>query len=81
VAVVTSNTPALREVTGGAASTADPDDPQAIAAAMERLLSDDARRRALAAQGLEVAAKHRWDTSAKAFLGACRRFFAGNPST
>jgi hypothetical protein len=35
----------------------------------------------LAAAGLAVAAEHRWSTSAKALLGAFRRFFAGNPST
>jgi hypothetical protein len=45
------------------------------------LLVDAGLRRRLVALGLEVAARHRWDTAAKALLGAFRRFFAGNPST
>ncbi len=77
VAVVTSNTTALAEVTEGAALTADPSDPKAIAGAIEQLLFDGALRRRLCAAGLAVAAKHRWDTSAKALLSAYRRFFAG----
>ena len=77
VAVVTSNTTALAEVAEGAALTVDPNDPKAIAGAIERLLFDGALRRRLSAAGLEIAAKHRWDTSAKALLAAYRRFFAG----
>jgi glycosyltransferase involved in cell wall biosynthesis len=77
VAVATSNTAALAGVTEGAAVTADPADPKAIAAAIEQLLFDGALRRRLSAAGLEIAAKHRWDTSAKALLAAYRRFFAG----
>jgi glycosyltransferase involved in cell wall biosynthesis len=81
VAVVTSDTPALAEVTAGAALMVDPGDPAAIAAAIERLLFDGALRRKQSAHGLEVAAKHRWDTAAKALLGAYRRFFAGHMAT
>ena len=77
VPVVTSDTTALVEVAGGAALTASPDDPKAIAAAIEQLLFDANLRRRLSAQGLEVAARHRWDTAAKNLLGAFRRFFAG----
>ena len=77
VPVVTSATTALVEVAGGAALTVDPDDPQALAGAIETLLYDASLRKRLAAQGLEVAARHRWDTAAKALLGAFRRFFAG----
>ena len=79
VAVVTSDTTALAEVAGGAALTADPNDPKAIAGAIEQLLFDGALRRRLSAQGLDVAARHRWDTSAKALLGGFRRFFAAQP--
>ena len=77
VPVVTSHTTALVEVAAGAALTVDPDDPQGMADAIERLLFDAGLRRRLVSQGLEVAAKHRWDTAAKALLGAFRRFFAG----
>ena len=79
VAVVTSDTTALAEIAGGAALTADPHDPKAIAGAIEQLLFDGALRRRLSAQGLDVAARHRWDTSAKALLGGFRRFFAAQP--
>ena len=81
VAVVTSDTTALVEVAAGAALAVDPHDPAKIAAAIEQLLFDGALRKRLSAAGLAVAAEHRWSTSAKALLGAFRRFFAGNPST
>jgi glycosyltransferase involved in cell wall biosynthesis len=77
VPVVMSATPALMEVAAGAALTADPADPKAIADAIERLLFDAALHRRLSAQGLEASARHRWDTAAKALLGAFRRFLAG----
>lgn len=77
VPVVTSATTALVEVAAGAALTVDPADPQAIAGAIETLLYDASLRRKLAAQGLEVAARHRWDVAARNLLGAFRRFFAG----
>jgi glycosyltransferase involved in cell wall biosynthesis len=79
VAVVTSDTTALAEIATGAALVADPADPRAIAAAIERVLHDGALRRALANDGLAVAAMHRWDTSAKTLLAACRRHFAAHP--
>ena len=77
VPVVTSATTALVEVAGGAALTVDPADPAAIAGAIETLLYDASLRRKLASQGLEVAARHRWDVAARNLLGAFRRFFAG----
>ena len=77
VPVVTSSTTALVEVAAGAALTADPGDPKAIADAIEQLLSDAALHRRLSTLGLEASARHRWDTAAKALLGAFRRFFAG----
>jgi glycosyltransferase involved in cell wall biosynthesis len=77
VPVVTSSTTALVEVAAGAALTADPDDPKAIADAIEQLLFDAALHRRLSALGVQASARHRWDTAAKAQLGAFRRFFAG----
>jgi glycosyltransferase involved in cell wall biosynthesis len=77
VPVVTSDTTALAEIAAGAALTAAPDDPQAIAAAIGRLLADGALRARLAARGLEAAAAHRWESSARSLLGAFGRFFAG----
>jgi len=79
VPVVTSNAPALVGLASGAASIVEPDNPKAIAGAIEQLLFDAGLRRRLSALGIEVAARHRWDTAAKALLGAFRRFFAGRP--
>ena len=79
VAVVTSDTTALAELAAGAALAADPHDPKAIAAAIERLLVDDELRRKLVAAGLAVAATHRWDGAAKALLAAFKRHFAAHP--
>jgi glycosyltransferase involved in cell wall biosynthesis len=81
VAVVTSGTTALAEIADGAALAVDPDDPTAIAQAVERLRFDGALRRQLSARGLEVAARHRWDTSAKALLAAFKRHLASVPRT
>lgn len=78
VPVVTSNQTAVPEVAGGAALTADPHEPSAISGAIEQLLFDAKLRRRLSAAGLEVAARHRWDTAAKALLGAFRRHFAAD---
>ena len=77
VPVVMSGTTALVEVAAGAALVADPDDPKAIADAIERLIADAELRRRLSTLGVEAAARHRWDTAAKALLGAFRRFLAG----
>jgi hypothetical protein len=67
----------MAELSAGAALAVNPDDPLAITQALERLLYDPMLRRRLAARGLEVAAGRRWDSPAKALLGAYRRFFAG----
>jgi glycosyltransferase involved in cell wall biosynthesis len=77
VPVVMSGTTALAEVAAGAALVADPDDPKAIAAAIERLLADTELHRRLSTLGIEAATRHRWDTAAKALLRAFRRFLAG----
>ena len=79
VAVVTSDTTALAEIAAGAALVADPHDPKAIAGAIEQVLYDGALRRRLVADGLVVAATHRWDTAAKALVAAYKRHFAAHP--
>lgn len=63
-AIVTSNTSSLPEVVGGAALTVDPTDTAAIAAALLRLLTDDALRATLAAAGLAQATQFRWARTA-----------------
>ena len=77
VAVITSDAAGMAELSAGAVLAVNPDDPLAITQALERLLYDPMLRRRLAARGLEVAAGRRWDSAAKALVGAYRRFFAG----
>ncbi len=75
VAVVTSDTTALAEVSQGAALTADPTDPAAIAAALRTLLADDGQRALRARAGVAAAGRYRWDVAADAFLGAVRAWW------
>ncbi len=62
--VVTSKGSALEEVAGDAALLVDPLDTDALAAAMRRLLSDEAFRGRLRARGLERARQFSWERSA-----------------
>jgi glycosyltransferase involved in cell wall biosynthesis len=68
--VVTSNIPVLREVSGGAALTADPYSAEAIADAMTRVWSEPALRADLVARGLERASRFSWRRTAEATLAA-----------
>ncbi len=61
VPVLTSNRPALAEVSGEAALLVDPADGVAIAAALGRLTTDGALRRDLVGRGLERAAGFTWE--------------------
>jgi glycosyltransferase involved in cell wall biosynthesis len=62
--VVASNVPAVREVVGDAGILVPPDDPSAVAAATERVLTDDHLRRRLGARGIERAATFSWADAA-----------------
>lgn len=63
--VVTSNTPALVEVAGGAAITFDPHDPIRIADAIRTLLTDPKLRVLSIERGLRRAAQFSWEQSAR----------------
>jgi glycosyltransferase involved in cell wall biosynthesis len=63
--VVTSNVSSLPEVVGDAALLVDPRDPDAIAAAVERILTDDALRRSLVQKGLARAHEFSWERSVR----------------
>ena len=67
-ALVTSNTSACPEVAGGAALLVDPDDVDAVAAAMERVAFDEALVRDLEARGLQRAQAFSWTRSAQTLL-------------
>jgi glycosyltransferase involved in cell wall biosynthesis len=73
--VLCSDIPSLREVTAGAATLVDPQDPQAIADAMQRVLGDEALRARQAQAGRQVVGQYDWATCAqgiKALLLAAR---------
>ena len=70
--VACSDIPSLRETAGDAALLFDPKDPGAIAAALDRLLTDAALREDLHERGLRRAAELTWDAAAQRTLQAYR---------
>jgi alpha-1,3-rhamnosyl/mannosyltransferase len=62
--VVTSDRSSLPEVAGNAGLLVDPTDPEAVAAAIGRLLTDDELHANLRAAGLERAASYTWERCA-----------------
>jgi glycosyltransferase involved in cell wall biosynthesis len=68
--VVASAHPSLDEAAGEAAVRADPDDPVALAAAIERAMAE---RDSLVARGHSHAAQFRWEDTGQAFLEGFRR--------
>jgi glycosyltransferase involved in cell wall biosynthesis len=77
VPVLTSDVTALPEVAGGAALLADPHDPAALAAAMQRLVDDGALRARLARAGLARAAALDWRRPAEVLVAALRASVLG----
>lgn len=73
VPVACSNVSALPEVAGNAAELFDPHDPAAIAAAIGRLLADDARREELIARGRRRVPEFTWERAARGTLESYRR--------
>ncbi len=73
VPVVCSNTSSLPEVAGDAALLVDPTDVRALAAAMERALTDQALRATLRARGLERARRFTWEEAARRTLEVYRQ--------
>jgi glycosyltransferase involved in cell wall biosynthesis len=65
VPVVVSRTPALAEIFGGAALTADPRDEREVAAAIRRILADRELRAGLVERGRALAAAHTWEEAAR----------------
>lgn len=66
--VVCSNSSSLPEVVGDAALLVDPKDVSAIAAAVERVITDRALREELRAKGMKQAAKFSWERAASQTL-------------
>jgi glycosyltransferase involved in cell wall biosynthesis len=69
VAVITSNTSALKEIAQGYAHLVDPLDIPAMAKAIAQCMSDDDHRAALARLGLRRARDFRWEHTARKTLG------------
>ena len=67
---IVSNVSSLPEVVGEVGLQVDPDDPDALAAAMLCALNDSAWRDAQCEAGLQRAASFTWDKSARALLAA-----------
>lgn len=78
-AVITSNTSSLPEVAGDAAMLIDPNDVEALADALARLLNDDDLRQSLAAAGVRQAARFSWRRCA-AETAAVYRAVLGRPA-
>lgn len=65
VPVICSNASSLPEVTGDAALLVDPLDVEALAEAMDRVLTDEALRAGMRERGLRQAAKFSWEDAAR----------------
>jgi glycosyltransferase involved in cell wall biosynthesis len=65
VPVVAADRGSLPEVLGGAGVLVDPDQPEQLAAAIERMTEDEAHAGACAAEGVRRAAHFRWDATAR----------------
>jgi len=72
VPVVTTNAGALPEVVGDAAVLVEPGDTDALAAALESVLSDEAQRCSLIERGYLRASKFTWESCARGLEGLYR---------
>jgi glycosyltransferase involved in cell wall biosynthesis len=77
VPVVTSNASSLPEVVGGAGTTVDPTDVEALTEAMAQTLGDPGRAESLAAAGRAWADRFTWSAAAEGCVAAYRRAAAG----
>ncbi|CAG0977930.1 Alpha-D-kanosaminyltransferase [Anaerolineae bacterium] len=71
--VVTSNTTSLGEIAGDAAECVDPENFDAIAAAIERVLTDSERRQVLCARGFNRVKEFTWARCTQEHLQVYRR--------
>jgi glycosyltransferase involved in cell wall biosynthesis len=81
VPVACSDRGALREVAGEAALLFDPEQPRAIATALERLLTDASERERLSRAGRANAARFSWAETARKTLASYESALAYSPST
>ena len=81
VPVVASTRGAVPEVVGDAGLLVDPTDPVALAAALERMLSDVALAATCVARGFERAKAYSWQASARALRAAYRKAIESHAAT
>ena len=74
--LVLGNIPSLRELWGGAAVFVDPRDARALASAIEQLLGDDTRRRALGARAIARARTYGTELMALRYVSLYRSLLA-----
>ena len=67
--VITSKYGSLAEVAGNAGILVDPQSPQEISAAMEKIYSDNLLRREISRNGMVRAEEFSWQKSAEEFMG------------
>jgi glycosyltransferase involved in cell wall biosynthesis len=79
VAVITSNTSALKEISEGYALLVDPLDLDGIAKAIASLMGSPERRAAFAERGIRRAEDFRWDEMARKTLDIYRSVIEGKP--
>ena len=77
VPAVVSNRGALPEVAGGAAQVVEPDDTDALAAAMRRYLAEPETASSAVARGLARARAYSWDATAATLMDLYTRVTAG----
>ena len=71
--VISSNSSSLQEVVGDAGPLVDPNNPEEIAGAIERVLYDDALHTGLVSRSLAQAKKFSWEKAAKETLAIYRK--------
>jgi len=77
VAVITSNTSALKEIAEGYAPLVDPLDLDGMAKAIAHLMGSPERRAAFAERGVRRAEDFRWDQTARQTLDIYRSVIEG----
>jgi glycosyltransferase involved in cell wall biosynthesis len=75
--VVATRAGSIPEVCGDGADLVDVGDPEGLAGALSRALTDDAHRAALVARGHATAGRYRWDDAGDAFAALLHRVAAG----
>jgi alpha-1,3-rhamnosyl/mannosyltransferase len=79
VPVVAARAGSIPEVAGDAAILVEPTDEEALSAALERVVADDATRTELVARGRDRVRAFSWDDTARA-LASCYRTLAASGS-